>query len=466
MTVAELVRGTQGALVRGDLGTRLEGVSIDSRTCAPGSAFVAIRGPYQDGHAFVGHAASRGATALVVSHLTPEVEACGHLAVVLVDDTTRALGRLGAFHRRRFSLPVVGVTGSVGKTTTKELAATVLGTRYRVLKAPGSLNNQWGVPLTLLQLAPTHEVAVVELGMNALGEIAALAELARPSVGVVTTIAPAHLGHLGSLDAIQQAKGELVEAIPADGVVVLNADDARVLDLGRRTRGRVVTFGESPAADLSLSSVVATPRALGFTVTHGGSPVAVTLPLPGRHNAWNAAAALAVGHVLGVSLGAGAEALRQASPVQGRLAWREVAGVLILDDTYNANPVSLRSALDVLTDAGGAEGAGRAWVLLGDMLELGPRSEEAHRDAGRWVAALPVAGLVTVGQGARLAALSAAAAGCPEVRACDTPAEGAHHLAGRLAAGDRVLVKGSRGMHMERALEALLAGLGAGRVAC
>jgi UDP-N-acetylmuramoyl-tripeptide--D-alanyl-D-alanine ligase len=457
LSIADLVRGTQGALVGGRLDAVVVGVSIDSRTCRPGEAFFAIRGVRQDGHAFLGDALARGATAAVVSRYPAEVALPADFALVLVEDTTHALQRLGAYHRRRLDIPVVAVTGSNGKTTTKELAAAVLARRFRVLKPTGSLNNQWGVPLTLLGLEPAHQAAVLELGMNAFGEIAALAQLALPTVGVVTTIAPAHLEGVGSLEGVQKAKAELVQAIPPDGVVVLNADDPLVRALGAQARGRVLTYGRAPEADVRLGEVTPDAGGLAFTVADGGAPVPVRLPLAGRHNAWNAAAAAAVGVALGVPLADAAAGLAGAAPVKGRLVWREAGGVRVLDDTYNANPVSLRAALDALRDAGPG---GRMWVVFGDMLELGAASDRAHEDAGRWIAALPACGLATAGAAARDTAAAAAAAGCPDVAACATPEEAAARLAGRLAPGDRVLVKGSRGMRMERAVEALLGRLG------
>lgn len=453
-TVAEVVAATGGRLAAGRPDAVVTGVSIDSRTCLPGQVFIAIRGHRQDGHAFAGAALARGAAALVLARWPEGLGSPREAAVVLVEDTTRALQRLAACHRARHILPVVAVTGSNGKTTTKELTALVLGRRFRVLKAAGSLNNQWGVPLTLLALAPDHQVAVLELGMNAPREIAALAALARPTVGVVTTIAPAHLEGLGSLEGVQQAKGELVEAVPPGGCVVLNADDPRVLALARRAPGRrVCTFGQAAHADVRLGAVTAAAGGLRFSVAAGRETAEVALPLAGAHNAWNAAAALAVGHLLGVELADGAAALREARPIPGRLVWHEVAGVRLLDDTYNANPVSLRAALDVL----GAVPGGRAWVVLGDMRELGALSEGAHREAGAWIAALPAAGLVTVGPLARLAGQAARAAGCPEVLSCESPEEAAAILAPRLRPGDRVLIKGSRSLALERAL-ALLCG--------
>ncbi len=462
LTVADLVQGTQGRLAGGRPEAVVSGVSIDSRTCRPGEVFVAIRGPRRDGHAFVADAVGRGAGAVVVSRLPAAPGLAPDFPVVLVADTTRALQGLGAFHRRGHAVAVVAITGSNGKTTTKELTALVLGQRFRVLKAVGSLNNQWGVPLTLLGLEPSHEALVLELGMNAFGEIAALAQLAQPTVGVVTAIAPAHLEGVGSIEGVQKAKGELVQAIPGDGHVVLNADDPLVLALAREARARVLTYGRAARADVRLSEVTVTAGALAFTVAAGGGTAPVRLSLAGRHNAWNGAAAIAVGLALGVPLERAAGALGQAAPLKGRLLWRPAGSVRILDDTYNANPASLRAALDALAAATG----GRAWVIFGDMLELGPASEVAHRDAGGWIAALPTAGLATAGPAARVAATAARAAGCPEVASFDAPEDAAAWVAARLTSGDRVLVKGSRGMQMERAVEVLLARLGGGRPAC
>ena len=460
-TLAELIRGAQGALAAGRLDARVTGVSIDSRTTRPGDVFFAIRGHHQDGHAFLGEARARGAGAVVVRHLPADLVVPGDDPVVLVSDTTVALQRLGAFHRRRFAIPVVGITGSNGKTTTKELTAAVLATRLRVLKAAGSQNNQWGVPLTLLGLDPEHEAAVLEFGMNAFGEIAAHARLAQPTLGVVTTIAPAHLEGVGSIEGVQKAKGELVEAIPAGGMVILNADDPLVLALADRAQARVVTFGQSAAADVRLGDVSVTTGGVTATLKGTGGAVTVRLPLAARHNAWNAAAAVTVGLALGVSLEEAAQALERAAPLPGRLVWREVGGVHVLDDTYNANPTSLWAALDVLRGPGtGSAGEpSRLWAILGDMRELGLASDAAHREAGAWVAALPVAGLATVGPAMRRAAEVAQGDGCHEVASFDAPEGAAAFIAARIAPGDRVLVKGSRGLRMERALVSLVRAL-------
>jgi UDP-N-acetylmuramoyl-tripeptide--D-alanyl-D-alanine ligase len=480
-TVQEIVRATQGALVVGDLAVSVTGISIDSRTLGVGEAFFAIRGHRVDGHDFVGEAASRGAACLVV-HGVPDPVPAG-VPLVLVEDTTKALGRLAGLHRAKFSIPVVAITGSNGKTTTKEMVAAMLATRWRVLRPEGSFNNQWGLPLTLLRLTPEHEALVVELGTNQPGEIAYLSGLTAPTVGVVTTVAAVHTQFLGSLAGVREEKAALVRALGPEGWAVLNADDPHVADMTRDTIARVTTFGRAPAAAVrAVGDVVETPQGLRFTVEAGGARQALKLGFVGGHNVTNALAAVAVGTVLGLSLPEIAGGLETARPIKGRCVWRQADGVRILDDTYNANPGSLRAALDALRDAGdvrppGGRGpgggvlghpqggypppvGGRAWVILGDMLELGLHAEPAHREAGLWVAAHQVAGLATAGARMRIAAAAARTAGCPDVAAYDTPEEAALHVAGRVAPGDRVLVKGSRGMRMEGAVETLLARLG------
>ena len=292
--------------------------------------------------------------------------------------------------------------------------------------------------------------------MNAFGEIAALAQLCQPTVGVVTAIAPAHLEGVGSVEGVQKAKGELVEAIPPDGVVVLNADDPLVLALAARAKAPVMTYGQADRADVRLGDVALVDGGLAFRLAAGRATADVRLPLAGRHNAWHAAAAAAVGLALGVPLDEAAAALALATPVKGRLVWREAGGVRILDDTYNANPVSVRAALDAFREA---PGGGRRWVILGDMLELGTLTESAHREVGTWVAGQPVAGLAAVGSAMRLAAEAARAGGCPDVATFASPEGAAAHVLSRVVRGDRVLVKGSRGMRMERGVDALLAGL-------
>ncbi|HSF04216.1 MAG TPA: UDP-N-acetylmuramoyl-tripeptide--D-alanyl-D-alanine ligase [Methylomirabilota bacterium] len=454
-TVQEIVRATQGALVVGDLAVSVTGVSIDSRTLAVGEAFFAIKGHRLDGHDFVGEAASRGAACLVV-HSVPDPVPAG-VPLVLVEDTTRALGRLAGLHRAKFNLPVIAITGSNGKTTTKEMVSAVLGSRWRVLRPESSFNNQWGLPLTLLRLTPEHEALVVEIGTNQPGEIAYLAGLAAPTVGVVTCIAAVHTQFLGSLTGVREEKAALVRALGPEGWAILNADDPRVADMARDTIARVKTFGlAATAAVRAVGEVGETAAGLQFTVEVGGARQAVRLGFVGRHNVTNALAAIAVGTALGLDLTEIARGLEAARPVKGRCVWRQADGVRILDDTYNANPASVQAALQT---AVAHRGGSRLVVVLGDMLELGTASESAHREVGQQVASAGTGVFVAMGSQMRTAVDVARQHGVPEAHHAATFEDAVAHLLKSLAAGDLVLIKGSRGMRMERIADALAARL-------
>jgi UDP-N-acetylmuramoyl-tripeptide--D-alanyl-D-alanine ligase len=455
-TVEEIVRGTRGALLGGDLGIAVSGVSIDSRTLNVGEAFFAIRGERLDGHGFLRDAVGRGAGCLVVDTVPDELPA--GVPLVLVDDTTRALGRLGAWHRGRFAIPVTAVTGSNGKTTTKEMMASVLGALGPVLKPESSFNNQWGLPLTLLKLTAEHRAAALELGTNRPGEIAALAALARPTVAAVTTVSSAHTEFLGSLEGIQQEKSALVRAVPPEGAVVLNADDPRVLAMQTLSHARVWTYSVHGAADLrAAAGVEEGPEGISFTLETPDGRQPVRLCFAGRHNVINALAAAGVGVALGLGVEQIARGLEAARPAKGRCVWRRAGSLAILDDTYNANPVSVRAALETLTAAAGRR---RRVVVLGDMLELGPMTETAHREMGAAVAASGAAEFVGLGRACRQAVAAAREDGLAESHHADTFEDTVAHLLKRLVPGDAVLIKGSRGMRMERVVDALLARFG------
>jgi UDP-N-acetylmuramoyl-tripeptide--D-alanyl-D-alanine ligase len=352
---------------------------------------------------------------------------------------------------------VVAITGSIGKTTAKELTAAVLATRWDVLKPASSFNNQWGLPLTLLRLGVEHGAAVVELGTNQAGEIATLAAIARPTIGVVTMVAAVHTEFLGSIEGVYEEKAALVRALGADGVAVLNADDPRVASMARETAARVVTFGRAAGAAVRVAGdVTETEAGIAFTLEAAGRRQPVTLAFAGRHNVANALAAAAVGVALEVGVEDIARGLAAARPVGGRGVWKRAGEVMILDDTYNASPASVAAALATLA----ARRAGRrAVVVLGDMLELGALTDEAHRDVGRAIAALPADELVGFGRAAALAVEAARAAGLAETYHTTTFEETVAHLLKRVAPGDVVLVKGSRGMRMERIVDALVARL-------
>ena len=457
-TVADVVRGTQGALIGGDLAVPVAGVSIDTRTLGPGDAFFAIRGHHLDGHAYLREAAARGASCLVIHSVSEDLPLS--TPAVLVDDTTRALGRFAGWHRARFHLPVAAVTGSNGKTTTKEMMAAVLGTLGSVLKPESSFNNQWGLPLTLLKLGPQHRAVALELGANQPGEIAALAAISQPTVGVVTVVSSAHTEFFGSLDGVQAEKSALVRAIPPDGAIVLNADDPRVLAMREQGRARVLTVSARRRADVrSIGRVDETAAGVRFTLEAGGARRPVQLRFAGRHNVINALAAAGVGVAVGLGVEQIASGLAEARPVRGRCVWRRAGGIRILDDTYNANPASVRAALATLKTATDAR---RRVVVLGDMLELGALAARAHRAAGRAVAASGAAEFIGVGREARGAVDAARRAGLSESHHVTTFEDTVALLLKRLAPGDALLVKGSRGMRMERVVDALVARFGGG----
>ena len=421
------------------------GVSTDSRTTPAGALFVAVRGPRFDGHAFVGAAAARGAAAALVER-APDAPA--PIPFILAGDSVRALGELAAAWRRRFrDLVLVGITGSNGKTTVKEMVAAILGTLGPVSATRGNLNNEIGVPLTLCDLDAGHRTAVVELGANHRGEIASLTALARPSVGVITQCAPAHLEGFGSVAGVARAKGELFEGLPDDAAAIVNADDAWA-ELWRGLAGprRCISFGAGADADVRVRTQPAAFRSRVSLDTPVGS-AEIDLALAGTHNAFNAGAAAAAAVAAGAGLDAIREGLAAVRPARGRLeSKRGPRGAEIIDDTYNANPVSLQAGLRVL----GARPAPR-WLVLGDMAELGPAGASLHAEAGCDARRHGVERLLAVGE------LSAEAA-----RAFGT---GATHFPDRAALVDRlrdelpdgatVLVKGSRSMAMERVVEAI-----------
>ncbi len=447
----------------GVAGAELASVVIDSRLAGPGSLFVALRGEKRDGHEFVRDAFERGAIAALVSR---PVEGLSSLAAegefpaeaqvpvcLVVRDALGALQDLSAYYRRQYpAVRVIGVTGSVGKSSTKEAIAAVLGQRYRVLKSEGNYNNEIGLPLTLLQLEHGHERAVLEMGMYALGEIARLVEISEPSVGVVTNVGPVHLERLGSIEAVAEAKAELARGLPPDGVLVLNGDDARVRAMAAATPARtVISYGLGESCDLRATDV--TSRGLqGVDATFGYRSDAwrVQLPWPGRHNVYVALAAAAVGLAEGLSWEEIDAGLRGLGGLGRLRVVRGPAGATILDDTYNASPASTLADLDLL-----AELPGRRVALLGDMLELGSEEEEGHRRVGRRAGEV-VEMLVVVGRRARWIAEEALRVNpALVVEMAEDRGAAATWLRPRLRAGDYVLVKGSRGMALEEAVSLL-----------
>ena len=448
---SELAACSGGQLIGGECD--FVSISTDTRTLQKGALFVALSGPNFDGHDFVAAAAAQGAAVALVAKALPI-----GIPQVVVPDTLAALSRFAYEWRMRFTIPVIAVTGSNGKTTTKELIGAILGRLGPCLVTRGNLNNHIGVPLTLLQLNATHRFAVIEMGANHQGEIAHLAGLAAPTIGIVTNAGAAHLEGFGSLQGVATGKGELFRSLPTDGVAVINADDS-FATLWRDTRAaeRALTFGFEQPADFAAHRVQASSDANGFStqfdlVTPVGKRPA-ELGLAGLHNLRNALGAAAVAHAAGASLDDIVAGLAAMRAVAGRLELKPALhGAFLVDDSYNANPSSLKAGLDAFRNFGGAR-----WLILGEMMELGTAADELHAEVGRYARSAGVARLLAIGARARFAAEAFGAGGewFDDIDALIAAAKTS------LAPGVAVLIKGSRSNRLERVSAALAATPGA-----
>jgi UDP-N-acetylmuramoyl-tripeptide--D-alanyl-D-alanine ligase len=430
-----------------------EGYSIDSRTVALGELFFAVRGDRLDGHDFVAAAIQRGAVAAVVSRARAATLPDAVLAVPLLiaEDPLLALQSLAAHLRRRWGRRVVAVTGSAGKTTTKEAIAAALGAKFNVLKSQGNLNNAFGLPLQLLRLKPEHEIAVVEMGMNHPGEIAALARIASPDWGVITNVGTAHIENFADGQAgIARAKFELIEALPAAGIAVLNCDDPYVSQFGRDFPGRAVYFGAGPCADPQLLDAAEDLAGLHVRFRAGELQGQLTLNLLGAHNASNILAGLAVAIEAGVDLDAAIAALQSLTAGDKRGEVIEIGGATILNDCYNSNPEALRSMIRTLA----ARPARRRILVAGEMLEMGEHGPALHTACGKAAAEAGLDLVAGVGGNAEHLAAAACKGGVAALFLPDAEAAG-RWLLMNLQPRDVVLVKGSRGVHLERTIEAL-----------
>lgn len=462
LMAADVAAAAGGAVVLGDPSQAIGRVSIDTRTLQPGDLFVAIRGERFDGHQYLVEAFTKGATGFLIDRagraLAPAALAPG-LVLIEVDDTVRALQRMARDVRRRSGVRVVAITGSAGKTTTKEITAEFLSTRYRVFRNRGNLNNHIGLPLSLLELRAQPDVAVVELGMNHPGEISTLVGIAEPEVRVWTNVGDAHLGFFPSADAIADAKAEILESAGPDHVVVANADDPRVMARVRRFAGPVITFGTQAEADVRATGIE--PRGLdgmAASVRTPGGEARVTTALLGLGNLSNVLAAIAVAHHFGVSAAecAGRAAGLRPAAHRGELL-RLPGGLTLIDDSYNSSPSALKRSLETV---GAATGSARKAAVLGEMLELGAHAERLHRECGQAAAQAGLDLLVAVG-GPPAAALADAAVTAGMARGAvvhvTTSDEAAQVALRRLRPGDLVLVKGSRGIRTDLVVERLKA---------
>lgn len=459
--VDEVLQATGGILLAGGKNT-FNGVLIDSRETKGGELFIPLRGERTDGHNFILDALKNGAAgSLLEQRQLNFLQKSGFppgKTLVAVDDTLQALHQLAFLNRQKNMIPLIAVTGSNGKTTTKDFVASVLATRYNVLKTEGNFNNHLGVPLMLLRLKKQHDVAVLELGMSGLGEISLLASLAVPSLGVITNIGEAHLEHLGSVENIYRAKKELLDAMGAGKTAFLNGDDPYLRRVGKDFAGRVFYYGFGERANLRALNYFSSENGLKFSA---GMPEMKTqefeIPVPGKHNVYNALAAIAVGMHFQIEYENIKKGLAKAK-ISGMRMERKTAqgGFRVINDAYNASPSSMKAALQTLKDLAGSN---RVIAVLGDMLELGDIAEEGHLSVGRYAAALPVDYLITVGKLAVLIARGAREAGQPEgkIFAAKNPRQALEHLQSLELKGSVILVKGSRMMRLEQIAEGILA---------
>ncbi len=460
LSAGEILKATEGAPLRGGTGWSCHGISTDTRTLRAGNLFIALQGEHFDGHDCLAAAAQKGAAGLLIraESFAKTAGLQEELPVIGVPDTLDALGALAHAWRLRFPLPLVAITGSSGKTTTKELLAAIASRSRNVLKTTGNLNNLIGLPLTLLRLGAGHELAIVEMGTNRPGEIARLAAIAAPDVGLITNIGPAHIEGLGSLEGIREEKGELFRIMAGRGTAVINHDDDAIAVLAERWRGKRVTFGLKAGADITARRIGrAGPEGVGFEIIIDGGATPVRLAVPGRHTVTNSLAAAAAAWVLGFDRQAIVEGLAAFRPLPGRMEIRHLGnGATLVMDTYNANPASVREALSTLREL---RGAGNAFVIFADMLELGERADALHGEIGTLLVETGVDRVLLKGTLSRFTAEEARKKGFPAERIVffDDPGQVVADLRSRLKEGDWILIKGSRKMKMEAAAEAIIA---------
>jgi UDP-N-acetylmuramoyl-tripeptide--D-alanyl-D-alanine ligase len=473
MTISDVLNATGGILLRGDVERTFQGVSTDSRRLQKGNLFLCLRGENYDGHHFLTAAAAAGAAGFVIEKAELNAhqnsgenlfEAQGKRnlmsikrPVILVKNTLQALGEIARFWRRKLNVPVIAITGSSGKTTTKEMVASILSLTKNVLKTEGNLNNKIGLPLTLLRLDPRYDIAVVEMGTNMPGEIGCLTRIAEPNIGLITNIGAAHLAKLKSLVNVCKEKGALFENMQQGGVAVINRDSRALESLGRRWQGKRITFGLKRGADVSARDIrKIEPAGIAFRLNNGRDEKPVRMQVSGNHNLYNAMAAAAVSLAFGAEMESICRGLESFKGVPGRFEILALQnGAYVIDDSYNANPASVREALKTMKEL---RGSANSAAILGDMLELGSKAGAWHHKIGRHLADTGVKTLFVMGDYSRDTAAGAmergmAAAG---IFFYESPEQVRDHLQSSLKAGDWVLVKGSRKMKMERIVRMMI----------
>ncbi len=440
MTVQEIANAIGGTLLCGNPETVVTGVCTDTRRIAPGSLFIPLVGERFDAHDFIDAALDAGC----IASLTTRRVALGSKPLIWVEDTRLALGSLAAAYRQSFDLPLVAITGSVGKTTAKEMTAAVLATDRSVLKTAGNFNNEIGLPLTLLQLEDHHNAAVIEMGMSGFGEIDRLAKIAAPNLVIMTNIGLSHIEMLGSQENIYRAKTEFFPYLKPNGTVIINGDDPILSSHRAEMPAKTISVGTTDANDLYATDICAAPDAVRFTAVHNGETTQIKLAFPGEHNVINALLACAAGLALGIPLQTAKIALEAFRPGDRRMEFLQFGAITVINDCYNAAPASMEAALRILSTQGG-----RKIAVLGDIKELGGFAPDAHKNLGTFAAALSIDALFTLGDLGRLIAESAKCAGMQNVFAFDTIDDLNTTLAEYIKADDVVLVKASRAMHLE-----------------
>ena len=457
----QLLHAVDGTLMSGNEESQFQGVSIDSRNVQENQLFICIRGERFDGHDFLAQAAEKKVSGIVVSE-TEKIPASllapvsGNPFIVLVRDTLIALQDLAHFHKKNLHVRVIGVTGTNGKSTTKEMIASVCGAKFKTLKTTGNLNNHIGLPLTLLELRPVHKIAVLEMGMSGLGEISRLAEIAEPNVGVITNISEAHLVRLKTVKNVQKAKGELFQALNERGTAIVNADDPLVLELAQSLRARRITFGIDKPADVRASNIHPIKNSgFDFTVTLPEISFPMHLPFLGYCNIYNALAAVATGYSLGLTPEEITKGLGRCQLMGQRGEVTHHNSMTIINDAYNANPQSMREALGILCRY---NCSGRKFFVIGDMLELSDSAQKSHAQLGEEIAKSSIDCLVTVGPLATLAGERAMDSGMKknQIVLAKTHQEAIDYLAGNAQSGDCLVFKGSRGSAMEKVIQGII----------
>lgn len=453
-TLDEIVSSVKGKVLE-KVKTEFSDIVTDTRKLAEGVLFVALKGERFNGETFAKEAIEKGAAGVLVSSGYEYAESLGGTVIQAEGDTQTAYQQIAAFWRRKFDIPVITITGSNGKTTTKDLTASVLGAKFNVLKTQANFNNEIGLPLTLLNMQESHDVAVVEIGMRGLGQIAALAPVAGPNIGIVTNVGETHMELLGSMENIAKAKGELVEAIPSGGTVILNNDNPYVAKMAEKCQPdvKVVTFGIEENADIKASDIENLGRETKFkcTLSKNGEAKEFVLPMAGRHNVYNSLAAIAAGVVLGLSYEEIAKGLGQLEMSKMRFEYKQVGEYTVINDAYNASPMSMEAALNTI----GEVATGRTVAVLGDMLELGENEVELHRNVGRKVPSSGISLLIAYGKLGKHIAEGAREKGMTEVLEALSHEEAAELLHKNLKSGDTILFKASRGMKLEKIIDLL-----------